>query len=525
MKIGILSKIIFILILIGVLPITIFTFLTIDSYQGLIGKYAPYVAKEYPELISESQLNFENVKNQTYLIFLLIIVFVFFFSIVLSRRITYPIKKLIKATNELKKGNFDTRIVLKTKDEFEDLAESFNQMIQELQRARVLLEEEKTVLEIRVGARTRELRELAQSLDEKVKERTEELRIQRDRTMAIITNLVDGLIVLDKKRNIILINPNAEKFLGVQADKLQQRPIGRLIEEIDTIKELFRLIGYKEIKDNILREELVLKLPQRRVLEVSTISLITGEIVVILHDITREKLVEEMKTEFVSIAAHQLRTPLSAIKWSLKMILDGDLGRVKKEQGEFIEKAYESNERMIMLIGDLLNVTRIEEGRSLYNVQKRDIKELINNVVNLLKDIIKKKGLDLQLLFPKKKLPEVEVDSEKIELVLQNLLDNAITYTKYGGKVIISVEHKEPSGELLISIQDTGIGIPKEEQKRIFSKFFRGSNAMRLDTEGSGLGLFIVKNIIEAHNGKIWFNSQEGKGSIFSFTLPIFHKK
>lgn len=523
MKISILNKIILILILIGVLPITIFTFLTIDSYQGLIEKYAPYVVKEYPEIVSETLLNFENIKNQTLFIFLLIIVFVFFFSIILSRKITYPIKKLTEATNELKKGNLDTRIVLKTKDEFEDLAESFNQMIQELQRSRALLEDEKAVLEIRVEARTKQLRELAQSLDEKVKERTRELRIQRDRIMAIITNLVDGLIVIDKDKNIVLVNPNAEKFLGIKAGDIQKKSIDKLIKKNNTIKELFNLINQKGEK-NIFREEFALKDPQRLVLEVSTTLLETGETVIILHDITREKLVEEMKTDFVSIAAHQLRTPVSAIKWSLKMILDGDLGSIKKEQREFLEKAYESNDRMIRLINDLLNVSRIEESRFLYNIQKKDIKDIINNVINRSKTIVEKKGLELQFLFPKKKIPDIEVDVEKIELAIQNLLDNAITYTKPGGKVTISIDYKEPYKELLISIKDTGVGIPKDEQKRIFSKFFRGSNAIKIDTDGSGLGLFIVKNIIEAHNGKIWFESKEGKGTTFYFTLPIHQK-
>ncbi len=260
------------------------------------------------------------------------------------------------------------------------------------------------------------------------------------------------------------------------------------------------------------------------ILEVSVISIPRedeAESLVVLHDITREKLVERMKTEFVSITAHQLRTPISAIKWTLKMLLDGDLGKITKEQKEIIGKSYQSNERMISLINDLLNVTRIEEGRYLYKLVLSDLREIVQSLVEQYKDEIKKKGLKLKFKKPKKKLPKILIDVEKINLVVQNLLDNAVRYNNAGGEIKISLGAKNKEIEFII--EDTGVGIPKKQQKRIFSKFFRAANVMRMDTTGSGLGLFIVKNIIEAHKGRIWFESKEGKGATFHFTLPI-HK-
>jgi len=174
---------------------------------------------------------------------------------------------------------------------------------------------------------------------------------------------------------------------------------------------------------------------------------------------------------------------------------------------------------MINLINDLLDVTRIEEGRYLYEPVLIDFEPLVQSVINTYREEIKKKELKLEFKKPEKKLPQVRVDVEKMGLAIQNLLDNAIKYTLDGGEIIISLVPAEKAIEFLI--KDTGIGIPKNQQDKVFSKFFRGSSAIKMETDGSGLGLFIAKNIIEAHGGKIWFESEEGKGTTFYFTLPV----
>jgi signal transduction histidine kinase len=297
-----------------------------------------------------------------------------------------------------------------------------------------------------------------------------------------------------------------------------------------SILELSQFPGFKPIAEvvgeemkGIFRKEFPIR--EDLILEVTTAPIMREEekigTLMILHDVTREKMIERMKTEFVSISAHQLRTPLSAIKWTLKMFLDGDLGELTKEQREFLEKTYKSNERMINLINDLLNVTRIEEGRYLYRPVLADIVPICQSVIDSYKDEIEKKNLKFEFKKPKE-LPKVRVDIEKISLAIQNLLENAILYNLPGGKIEISLELKENKVEF--SIKDTGIGIAKDQQSRVFTKFFRAPNAMRMETEGSGLGLFITKNIIEAHGGEIWFESEEGKGSTFYFTLPVGEK-
>ena len=238
-----------------------------------------------------------------------------------------------------------------------------------------------------------------------------------------------------------------------------------------------------------------------------------------MHDITREKIVEKMKTEFVSISAHQLRTPLSAIKWTLRMLIDGEIGEITPEQKIFLEKTYKSNERMIALIKDLLNVTRIEEGRYLYNPIITDLDEIILKVISSFPEQIKKKKIKLEFKKAEERLPKVRADIEKITIALQNLLGNAIRYSFPGGEVTIFLESSE--NEVICSIKDEGVGIPKDQYNRIFTKFFRGANVMRMETEGTGLGLFITKNIIDAHKGRIWFESEENKGTTFYFALPI----
>ncbi|GAI30987.1 unnamed protein product, partial [marine sediment metagenome] len=171
--------------------------------------------------------------------------------------------------------------------------------------------------------------------------------------------------------------------------------------------ELAELLSAEEAKEGLFRKELSFKKPTERVLEITTLSLAPREeVVIILHDISREKLIERMKTEFVSLAAHQLRTPLSAIKWTLIMLLDGDLGEITEEQRGFIEKTYGSNERMISLINDLLDVTRIEEGKYLYKPVLTQIENVVQFVINSFKEEIRRKKIKLEFKKPIKKLPQ-----------------------------------------------------------------------------------------------------------------------
>lgn len=270
--------------------------------------------------------------------------------------------------------------------------------------------------------------------------------------------------------------------------------------------------------------ELVFKQPLEKIFEIQSTPVITQtrEVIgslIILHDVTREKLIDRMKSEFITVAAHQLRTPLTGIKWSLEMLSTEEGIITKDEQKELLDKAFQSNERMIKLVNSMLTVSQLEEGRFLYKFSEIQIEDLIQEILKNFEVQIKNKKIECIFNKPEKPLLKIKIDLEKITIALVNLIDNAIKYTPQKGKIIIFLEEKD--NKIKISIKDTGMGISKEDQQKLFVKFFRSAEALKTETSGSGLGLFIAKNIIEAHKGQIWVESEKEKGTTFYFTLPI----
>lgn len=230
------------------------------------------------------------------------------------------------------------------------------------------------------------------------------------------------------------------------------------------------------------------------------------------------KDLDRAKSEFMSIASHQLRTPLSGVMGYLSMVLEGDYGKLKKEQKEILEDVFEATQRLIRLVNVFLNVTRIEAGRFILNFAKIDMVNTIEEEVHELQPTADKKGIDLVFKEPRAKIPEVIVDPDKIKDVVLNLVDNAIKYTKEG-EVIVGIK-KEGRDKIHITVKDSGVGIDPEEARHLFDKFVRGSGIARVQPDGSGLGLFIARRIVEAHGGDIWVESKGiGKGSTFHFTL------
>ncbi len=344
---------------------------------------------------------------------------------------------------------------------------------------------------------------------------------EKNKTLLIVQNLTDGLIVLDKDNYIELVNNPLLNILHQREENLTGKDFFNISSTRIDLSKLFAFIADEDRKiRKIFRKEICLA--DKVFYEVTVLPLIENEIengnLIILRDNSKEKLIDQMKTEFVSVAAHQLRTPLSAIKWTLRMILDGDTGELNEEQREFLNKTYESNERMINLVNDLLNVTRIDEGRFIYKTEPMQLEDLIDEVVKNSETNIKLKDLKISWNLPSSLLPEVVIDKEKMKIAIENLVSNAIKYTKNHGIISISLEEIEK--EILLKITDDGVGIPQDQQNRIFTKFFRGENVIRLETEGSGLGLYATKNIIESHQGKIWFESEENKGTTFFVVLP-----
>lgn len=227
----------------------------------------------------------------------------------------------------------------------------------------------------------------------------------------------------------------------------------------------------------------------------------------------------DSETDFVNLTSHQLRTPLSGTKWLLELLQKSDTGNLSSKQKNFIEKIYASNERMIALVNDLLEVARIGEGSSRLYLQPTDMTSLIRGLLKEKAPEIKKKHLQISFTTEHEPFPTARTEMNKIRQAINNLLSNAIAYTPEGGK--IAVDLKIQDDMMLAQISDTGVGIPKDQQKNIFNKFFRGSNVLSIETAGTGLGLYISKAFIEASGGRLWFKSEEGKGTTFYFTLPI----
>jgi signal transduction histidine kinase/CheY-like chemotaxis protein len=230
---------------------------------------------------------------------------------------------------------------------------------------------------------------------------------------------------------------------------------------------------------------------------------------------------DKAKTEFISVAAHELRTPLTAIKWIVQLLHKDAATNLKPEQAKQVVTLNEIINKMVSLVGDILNVSQIEEGRFGAKLKEQGILPLLQNVLSTIEVNAQAKNIKLIKNIPPT-LPALPVDEERFKLALGNIISNAVKYTPANGQV--SVVAAATADNLTITIMDTGIGIVPADQKRLFDKFFRANNALKHDTEGIGLGLFIAHNIIAAHHGQITFHSELNKGTTFIITFPLVKK-
>jgi len=360
-----------------------------------------------------------------------------------------------------------------------------------------------------------------------LRKREDQLMEEKDKTRSTIEALPDGLIMFDKNFKITLLNREMEKLFKIKKEDFENKNLAS-IHPRTAIQGILDLARQKiKGEKKVFLKEINLKDQENPLtIQTSVVPVLDKHgnrfgTMQIFHDISREKAVDTVKSEFISIAAHQLRTPLSGLKWLLYMIINDDMGEVSQKIKDNLKKGYETNERMIGLVNDLLNISRIEEGRFGYNFKKENFKNIMDEIVSEVMEnsLIKEKQIAIVIEGPKNKLPTIRIDRGRIGMAFHNLIDNAIKYSPSKSKISIKIERKERN--VLISIQDRGIGIPKSEQIRAFSKFFRGSNVLKMETSGSGLGLFITRNIILAHGGNIWFNSKEAEGTTFFITLPF----
>ena len=448
----------------------------------------------------------------------------------LLRRLVRPVEDLRRGVDLIQAGNLNYRVGLKSKDEIGELSLSFDMLVERLQ-------DSYQGLENKIEEKTKSLEEKNKSLEENklaIMNILEDMEESKVKTESMLANIGDGVIATDSNSSILLVNKKAEELLGVNKDELIGKALAEAVVMVDgrgdKISEEVRPITMAiktrrpfvtKISDNYyyLSKD-GKKIPVAMNASPVVIDNKTVGVINVFRDITREKEIDRMKTEFISLASHQLRTPLSAIRWFVELLMDTK--KMTKEQKEYVNNISVSANRMVDLVNSLLNISRIESGRLIVDPKPTKLFELVDQAVKQLAEKAKEKKIRL-VVNRNDNLPAINIDPKLVSEVYINLLTNAIKYTPDGGEIEVFVSRK---GEEIISqVCDNGMGIPEKEQAKIFERFFRADNVVKTAPDGTGLGLYLTKAIVESSGGKIWFESKQDKGSTFWFSLPVTGSK
>ncbi len=404
-----------------------------------------------------------------------------------------PLGLLIKSTEIFSDGQLNYRIDLRSGDEFEDVGNSFNTMAEKLSSMIQQLENDQAV-----------------AISEK------------NKFDEILSSVIDGIIALDFNKNIMFLNKASEELTGFTKSEVINRPIEQVIhlfseqEEIlpraycqDSFNKTAKLVGKngKQTKVNLTTTQ------------VGATVQTNLSCILIIHDLSKKAELEQMKLDFVSMASHELKTPLTSIIGYLSVFLDENKGKVSEDNLDLLNKAFVAAKQLQSLIQNLLNVNKIEKEQLSASPEEIDYLPILTKAVEDLRSQANQKNIVLSLVPPSETLPKILADPVRISEVATNLIANAINYTNPNGKVEVSM--KVSPNDLTTTVSDNGVGIPPEAIPHLFNKFYRVSNVLQQANKGTGLGLYISKSIVEKLHGKIWVESEPGKGSKFSFSLPI----
>ena len=370
----------------------------------------------------------------------------------------------------------------------------------------------------------------------------EDIGESKAKSDAILKSLGDGLVVTDREGTIQIINEMCVDLLGYTLDDVRGEKLASVVQMYDendeSILDEDRLITKAMQAKATVQAQGVIKYEKKDgtrfpvSIVISPIALnesITG-VVAVFRDITKEYEIDKAKTEFVSLASHQLRTPLSVINWYSELLLSGDAGEISDSQRDYLQEIAGGNRRMVELVDALLNVSRIELGTFAVDPEPTDIIALARGVMDELKIKIDDKN---QMFVPNLSgdIPIMNIDPKLTRMIFENLLTNAVKYTPNEGKIIMSVSLNQNRDTVIVELSDTGYGIPANQQDKIFGKLFRADNVKQMDTEGTGLGLYLVKSIVEHTGGHVRFESpyvvetdhgkEEVQGTKFVIELPL----
>ena len=357
--------------------------------------------------------------------------------------------------------------------------------------------------------------------------------IEKVKDEAMLASIGEGLIAVNNDRKIITINKAAEHTLGWKMEELIDKKItvlhleneeGHLMPLDERPADIALSTGKMTNTNYYYVKKDKTRIPIAITVTPIKLSGKTIGAVIIFRDITREKEIERAKNEFVSLASHQLRTPLGIVKWYLEVMKgEGYLDKAPKIAMEYLDEVYKSNERLLSLVRDLLSVSRIDQGKVRNTPKLISITNLIKDVIKNLNILAAKNHITLHLDLKKPNIPAMLIDPLRVQEIVENLIANAITYSKPHGKVAITVDARD--NKMLIAVKDTGIGIARADKEKLFTKFFRSEKAVEQNAEGSGLGLYVVKSYVEGWGGTIAVVSEEGKGSTFTISLPTTKPK
>lgn len=344
----------------------------------------------------------------------------------------------------------------------------------------------------------------------------------------LFNSIGDGAITTDEYGRITRINPIAQNILGYGEKEALGMWFPKLLEAYDdegqSVPLIERPVTRAFVTGKIISERVHYKNREGKLLPIAmTISPIMVKdqpvgCIEIFRDITNEVEIDKMKSDFISLASHQLRTPLSAIKTYTHMLLDGFMGPLTKPQIKSLKTIVSASNRMNETISTLLNITRIDSGSIVVARKPVLIDQTLDEVINEHYLAAIDKDIKINFSHPASK-PKLISDGVVLKEIFGNLLSNAIKYTPNGGKIIISI--KPHKAKLIVSVQDSGMGIPLESQPNVFTKFFRADNVVKKETSGTGLGLYLVKGLVKELGGEVWFETKENKGSTFFVSLPL----
>lgn len=440
--------------------------------------YNNFIIRLSVPLSEINEINKETLK----IIFIALIISIFSASILgwfVYRIISTPIKQLSVIANNISKGEHNTSIAIDSNDEIGDLSKSISKMSKEIYQ------------------------------------RIEDVKNSKSRLEAVFQSMFDGILILDNEGNIIVINESLKEILGITTDVVNKNII-EIIRNID-INEMFNNIINNKTKFDT--REISLIMPIEKDLMVNASPIIRHKQAIgtafIFHDITQRKKLEQVRQDFVANVSHELRTPIASIVGYAETLKDGAIND-KDAANEFVETIHNDAKRLTNLVNDLLDLASIEKEEKKNSLSSINLKDITNRVLASLQSYIKEKNLKIEQNFS---VENITADEARIEQVIFNLVDNAIKYNKLNGNISISAEEKQNSIEYKVS--DSGIGIPKDDQERLFERFYRVDKARSRKIGGTGLGLAIVKNIIKSHNGDVFVKSQLEQGSTIGFTLPV----